>query len=173
MTVLNRTDEQRLAGAPFEISIGGKPRELRPLPRSKSKVWQKFLAETILRFSGLPLSLTTGKFDGDAIKEIATALIVKAPDDIAAIVYKYITLADPATSADKLEAEISDEEVAGAFIRMAEIAFPFYLQKTTREAGLGFLKWIMAELGVSLKRPNTNGDSDGKTLKDGPTNASG
>lgn len=181
MEALTRTDEQRLAGAPFTISVGGTPLELRPLPRKKSAKWAKALAEAPIGLAELKLELNLtsadGKFSIEAVKETlrtaAEALADTVPAAIADVVYAYIHLADPTRSREWFDGTATNEETWEALLRFLEIEFPFYSRAARSGGGMAAIARLLSGQADSPKSPSGNGSSTGPISTSGATKSSG
>jgi hypothetical protein len=178
---VKRTDEERLAGAPFTISVGGALLELRPLPRKKYERWAKALAKAPLGLAGLTINLNFAEPDGtfsiDAVKEaLRSAAEVMAgtiPGVIADLVFEYVHLSDPSRSRDWFDDRATNEENWEAFLRLLEIEFPFYSRAAKSGGGIGAIARLLSGSDTSPRSPSTSGASTGTPSGNGPTKSSG
>ena len=168
-----RTDEQRLAGAPFTVRFGDGERSIRPLPRKKSREWQALLVASVLQFTAVPFSIMAGQISEEIVQKLGEAFMQGAPETLAGLVFWYANAADPEITREWFEENVADEEIAEAFLRMVEVTYPFYLRESSRVAFRKFLQWMSSESGISPKSSSTNGESDGTLSKTGRTSVSG
>lgn len=117
---IERTEEQAIAKAPFQVTLGDKQYDIKPLSMLKQRAWRVLLntemAEIVNNFGkkGEPNSIAVG----------LTGALINFPEKISNLVFAY--------APDLPEAEIletaTEEQMAAAFSAIMSLAFPFLAQ---------------------------------------------
>jgi len=111
-----RTEEERVAQAPFPVILGGQEYQIKPLVIRDSRVWRKGIVSI---FTTLP-SMLKALDDSTRFGEVITKMLVTQPDQVVDLFFEYAKDLDR----QEIEAVTTDSELAIAFEKVIEVAFP-------------------------------------------------
>lgn len=116
---MERTPEEKLRQAPFQVVLGGQEVELRPLTIAKNRIWIGKLAELLGRRVS-PDALAALSYE-----QLIERMLCDLPDQLVDLVALYCELAGSPVTKEWLEEHATQAEVAEAFNRMYKVATPF------------------------------------------------
>lgn len=109
------------------IALGGKQYEIAEAPMRKNAAWRADLAALLVDLGGLMESASTVELNSVAdligvVRQIQD-VILAAPDRLTAMLFDY----SPVLAADRarIEAEVYESELIGAFVEVLKLAYPF------------------------------------------------
>lgn len=114
---MGRTEEQIIAQAPIIIMLGGKEYKVAPLVIRDAREWRQKVVTVI---ASLPDHLGATTDTPDDFDAALQALLVTMQDTILDLFFEYAKDLDR----DEIEGIATEEEVAKAFSRIVEVAFP-------------------------------------------------
>jgi hypothetical protein len=117
---MNRTEEQILSKAPFEVTLGSEKYSITPLAITPQMAWRETMSA---EFS----AILSGYQDTPTDKRISAGLIAtltKFPEKLCEMVFSYA----PDLPKDKIMLEATEEQLALAFSSIMSVAFPFLAQ---------------------------------------------
>ena len=115
--MVERTEEEKLVQAPIEVTLGGEVYKVSLLVIRDSREWRKKIISLI---APLPGMLATNTEDPDKFSDVLTTMMVTMPDQVADLFFEYAKDLDRET----IEANATDNELAKAFEKVVEVAFP-------------------------------------------------
>ncbi len=114
---MKRTEESKLFGEPVSVKLGGVDYDLFPLVIKDSRIWKKKVAALL---STLPELASTTTDDPIQFKNAINTLMLKTPDKIIDLFFEYA----PYMPREDIESKATEQELADAFKRIMEMAFP-------------------------------------------------
>jgi len=112
-----RTEEQKLISDPVLVVFGGKQYPLRPLVIKESRVWRQGVIAVMEK---LPELTNVSSDDKDKFSSALTGLLITMPDTVVDLFFSYAKDLDR----DEIEAIASDSEMAVAWEKVVQLAFP-------------------------------------------------
>lgn len=115
---LKRTEEQILTQAPIKVMFGEVEYDIKPLRILKAREWRVTLIEKLKDVMGQ----LSGQAEGE--KQLMSALgyvLVQFPETLAELVFAYAEYLPQ----DKILEEATEEQMAKAFGKILQVAFPF------------------------------------------------
>jgi len=114
---MERTEEQIVAQAGIDVTLGGKSYEIAPLVIRDSREWRK---KVIGMIAPLPGFSKTSTDTPDDFEQALTALLVTMPDQVIDLFFEYAKDLDR----EDIESKATDAEIAQAFKEVIAVAFP-------------------------------------------------
>lgn len=114
---MKRTEESKLFGEPVSVKLGGVDYDLFPLVIKDSRIWKRKVAALL---STLPELASTTTDDPSQFKNAINTLMLKTPDKIIDLFFEYA----PYMPREDIESKATEQELADAFKRIMEMAFP-------------------------------------------------
>ena len=114
---MERTEEQKVVQAPLVLVFGEKTYEVKLLVIRESRKWRARLAEIL---GALPQYANVTTDTPDKFQEALNAMLVAMPDQVVDLVFSYAR----DLNREEIEGAATDVEVATAFERIVEVAFP-------------------------------------------------
>lgn len=112
-----RTEEQIVARAPIVVKLGGNEYEVAPLVIREARNWRRRVVEVITLLPEHLGATTDAPEDFDAALK---ALLVTMQDTVLDLFFEYAK----DLNREEIEGIATEEEVAEAFSRIVEVAFP-------------------------------------------------
>lgn len=112
-----RTEEEILSQAPVIVKLGGKDFKVKPLVIKEAREWRRKVVEVIVKLPDHLNATTDAPEDFDAALK---ALLVTMQDTILDLFFEYAK----DLNRDEIEGIATEEEIADAFSRIVEVAFP-------------------------------------------------
>lgn len=118
-----RSEDDILAQAPIQVKFGGKEYEIKIRRIKKARQWREQLIKTVELVSKElePVVTNVDQFVGGF-----GFIYMKFPEQIADLVFSY----DPTLPREEIEEVGTEEEIARAFGKIMDVAFPFFQQLT-------------------------------------------
>ena len=112
-----RSEEEKIAQAPIEVILGGRKHQIKPLVIRDSREWRKKVIALLAQLPGM-LNITTDSPEdfGGAL----STLLVTMPDQVIDLFFEYAK----DLSKEEIEGIATDDEIAKAFEKVVEVAFP-------------------------------------------------
>jgi len=110
-----RTEEQKIIRAPIKVTLGGQEYEILPLVIRDSVLWRQKVVPLLIP---LPKHLATDTPDGFEIA--ISELLVGMPNTVLDLFFEYAK----DLNRKEIEGKATEAEVAEAFNKIVEIAFP-------------------------------------------------
>jgi len=126
---MERTEEDKIVQAGIKVMLGGIEYSIAPLVIKDSREWRKQVVELV---SELPKYAEVTTDTPDAFGEALKAILVALPDKVVDLFFNYAK----DLNRDEIEAVATDTELAKAFERVVEIAFPLAKSMTQMVAKL-------------------------------------
>ena len=117
MTGQKRTEEQIVTSANITAILGGMPYEIKPLVIRDSRGWR---AEVIGLIAKLPGEINKTTDNPADFESSFNKLLVTMPDQVIDLFFAYAKDLDR----DEIESVATDVELASAFEKIVEVAFP-------------------------------------------------
>lgn len=114
---MERTEDQIVAQAKIEVTLGGKTYEVAPLVIRDSRVWRQNVIKLIAPLPGI-VGVTTD--DAEGFGEALTQLLVTMPDQVVDLFFDYAK----DLNREEIEGVATDAELRDAFAEVIKIAFP-------------------------------------------------
>lgn len=112
-----RTEEEKVARAPLLVKLGGKEYPIVPLVIREARAWRLKVVNVL---TSLPDYINATTDTPDDFNAALKALLVTMQDTTLDLFFEYAK----DLPRDEIEKTTTDEEVAEAFSRVIEIAFP-------------------------------------------------
>ena len=114
---MERTEEEKVARAPLMVKQGGKEYGIAPLVIRDARIWRQKVVDVM---TSLPPNIDVTSDTPDAFDALLKVLLVTMQDTVLDLFFAY------AKDLDRKEIEgiATEEELAEAFSRVVEIAFP-------------------------------------------------
>jgi len=114
---MKRTEEQIVAQAPIIVVLGGKDYPVKPLVIREARAWRQKVVEVIAK---LPEHLQATTDTPESFDAALKALLVTMQDTVLDLFFEYAKDLDR----EEIEGIATEEDVAEAFSRVVEVAFP-------------------------------------------------
>ena len=121
---MSRTEDQKITQAPIIVTLGGEEHEIRPLVIAESREWR---TEVVKLLATLPKYASITTDDPEAFEGGMNALLSSMPDAVIDLFFRYAKDLDR----KQLESKANDAEIAEAFSKVVDIAFPLLRSVTT------------------------------------------
>ena len=127
-----RTEEDKLAQASLEVTLGGQVYEIKPLVIKDARPWRAKVSELM---GSLSIHQNASSDNPEEFKAGLNAALVSVPDEVINLFFEYARDLDR----EEIEAVATDAEITEAFNQIIEIAFP-----------------LATSLGRAIQPPRTN-----------------
>ena len=112
-----RTEEEKIVQAGIEVVLGGKGYAIKPLVIKDSREWRKGVVGLL---SSLPQYTSVTTDTPDEFGEALNAVMVALPDKVTDLFFLYAK----DIPREEIERTVTDAELAKAFEKVVELAFP-------------------------------------------------
>ena len=112
-----RTEEEKVARAPLLVKLGGKEYPITPLVIRDARIWRQKVVNVL---TSLPDYINATTDSPDDFNAALKALLVTMQDTTLDLFFEYAK----DLPRDEIEKTTTEEEIAEAFSRVIEIAFP-------------------------------------------------
>jgi hypothetical protein len=119
-----RTEDQICRKAPIEITLGENKYSIKPLNILRQQEWRKKLDQELAEI----VSTFNKQDDGNQTIQGLTAALIRFPEKIVALVFAY---APDLPQEEVLASEATEEQMAHAFGKIMEVAYPYLPQLAT------------------------------------------
>lgn len=119
-----RGEEQIVSQAPIKVVLGGKPYDIAPLVIKESRGWRE---EVVKLLASLPQYASITTENPEQFESGINALLMVMPDRIIDLFFQY----GKNLPRDEIEDEATDLELADAFQKVVDVAFPLLGGLTT------------------------------------------
>ena len=119
---MERTEEQKIMQEAITVSLGGKKYEVKPLVIKDSRGWR---VKLVAALKSLPQQINTTS-DPTALSDNIQAMFLTMPDMAADLFFAYAK----DLNREEIEAAALDSELAVAFEKVVELAFPLALTRS-------------------------------------------
>lgn len=114
---MKRTEEQKLTQEPLKVMLGGKEHEIALLVIRDSRKWR---ADVVKLLASLPQYANVDTGDPMAFEGAMGALLNGMPDTVIDLFFQYAK----DLPRDEIEAEATERDIAAAFEKVVDVAFP-------------------------------------------------
>ena len=112
-----RTEEQKISQDPIQVILGGKEHDVKLLVIKDSREWRKGVVKLL---ASLPQYAKADTDDPVAFEEAMGALLNGMPDTVIDLFFEYAK----DLKRSEIEAVATDLEIAEAFKKVVDVAFP-------------------------------------------------
>ncbi len=119
---MERTEEQKILQEAIKVRLGGKEFEVKPLVIKESRAWRVKLV-TALKLIPSQINTTSSP---EALSDNIQAMFSTMPDLAADLFFAYAK----DLNREEIEAAALDSELAAAFEKVVELAFPLALTRS-------------------------------------------
>lgn len=114
---MERTEEEKLTQAGFEVILGGRKYKIAPLVIRDSREWRK---KVIALIAPLPTLAETSLDTPEGFEQALSSMLLEMPNEVIDLFFEYAK----DLNRSKIESVTTDEEMAKAFMEVVAFAFP-------------------------------------------------
>jgi len=114
---MERTEEEKLAQAGFEVTLGGRKYSIAPLVIRDSREWRK---KVISLIAPLPNLAQTSLDTPEGFEQALSSMLLEMPNEVIDLFFEYAK----GLNRSEIESVTTDAEMASAFMEVVAFAFP-------------------------------------------------